>query len=146
MYRHILIAIDGSECSLKAAESGLALARALGAAVTAITVTPTWKAVGLSELALGFSEERYEERARAYGDKCLEKVLHLAGTANVACTPVQTIRDRPYEAIIDAADKHACDLIVMGSHGRKGVTRLLLGSETSKVVAQSKTSVLVHRG
>lgn len=99
-----------------------------------------------SQLALGFTEEQYEERASAYGDKCLEKVLQLAAAAGVACTPIQTVHARPYEAIIDAADKHACDLIVMGSHGRRGVTRLLLGSETSKIAAQSKTSVLVHRG
>jgi nucleotide-binding universal stress UspA family protein len=146
MYRHILIAIDGSDCSLIAAEQGLSLAHAVGATVTAITVTPTWKAVGLSELALGHTEEEYEASAKAYGDKCLERVQERAAGTGIACEVIQVMHAHPYEAIVDAADTRACDLIVVGSHGRRGVARLLLGSEASKVLARSKVSVLVCRG
>lgn len=146
MYRHILIAVDGSESSLTAAEHGLALAQALEASVSAITVTPTWSAIDLSELALGLTEEKYEERAKAYANKVLEKVLERAAAASVPCDVMQVMHAVPYKAIIEAADARACDLIVVGSHGRRGVERLLLGSEASKLVTLSKVSVLISRG
>ena len=145
MYRNILIAIDGSACSLSAAEAGLEIAKALGATVTLLTVTPTWRSVGLSELAIGITEEQFTERTREYGDRCLAEVANLASAKGVACTTIQLPHARPSEAIIDAADEHACDLIVMGSHGRRGAERLLLGSEASRVLAHGKTAVLVHR-
>ena len=146
MYRNILIAIDGSACSLSAAKAGLEVAKALGATVTILTVAPTWKSVGLSELALGITEERFTERTREYADRCLAEVAALASANSVACTTIQLPHDRPYQAIIDAAEEHGCDLIVMGSHGRRGAERLLLGSEASRVLAHGKTAVLVHRG
>jgi len=146
MYRHILIAVDGSDFSARAAEHGLALAAAVGAPVTVITVTPTWKAIGLSELALGYTEDQYAERAKAYGNRCLESVLATAADQNVPCNALQVIHDRPYEAIVEAADQTGCDLIVVGSHGRQGAARMLLGSETSRVLTLSKVPVLVYRG
>lgn len=146
MYQKILIAIDGSDCSMRAAEAGLDVARALGATSVILTVTPTWKSVGLSELAIGLSEEQFAGRTREHGEQCLAKAAELANSRQVACTTIQVPHARPSEAIIDAAEEHGCDLIVMGSHGRRGAARLLLGSETSKVVAQGRTAVLVHRG
>lgn len=146
MYRNILIAIDGSACSLSAAKAGLEIAKAFDATVTLLTVTPTWSSVGLSELVLGVTEEQFTERTRKYGERCLAEVADLASAKGVACTAVQLQHSRPSEAILAAADEHACDLIVMGSHGRRGAERVLLGSETSKVVAHGKTAVLVHRG
>lgn len=146
MYQNILIAIDGSDCSLRAAEAGLEVASALGATVTILTVTPTWKSVGLSELAIGITEEQFTERTREYGEHCLAKVAELASAKGIACTTIQLPHARPSEAILNAAEEHACDLIVMGSHGRRGAERLFLGSEASKVVAHGKSAVLVHRG
>jgi nucleotide-binding universal stress UspA family protein len=145
MYRHILIAVDGSDYAARAAEHGLALAAAVGAPATVITVTPTWKAIGLSELALGYTEDKYAERAKAFGDKCLESVLAAAADLEVPCNTVQVIHDRPYEAIVDAAAQAGCDLIVVGSHGRQGAARMLLGSQASRVITLSKVPVLVYR-
>jgi nucleotide-binding universal stress UspA family protein len=146
VYKKVLIAVDGSDCSMRAAEAGLDVAKALGATTVILTVTPTWKSIGLSELATGVSEEQFAARTRDYGDQCLAKVAELASAKQVACTTIQVPHARPSEVIIEAAEEHGCDLIVMGSHGRRGAARLLLGSETSKVVAQGKTAVLVHRG
>lgn len=146
MYRSILIAIDGSACSLSAAEAGLEIAKAFDATVTLLTVTPTWSSVGLSEIVLGVTEEQFTERTREYGERCLAEVADLASAKGVACTTVQLRHSRPSEAILGAADEHASDLIVMGSHGRRGAERVFLGSEASKVVAHGKTAVLVHRG
>lgn len=131
---------------MRAAEAGLDVAGALGATAVILTVTPTWKSVGLSELAIGISEEQFLARTREHGEQCLAKAAELANARQVACTTIQVTHARPSDAIIDAAEEHGCDLIVMGSHGRRGAARLLLGSETSKVVAQGKTAVLVHRG
>jgi nucleotide-binding universal stress UspA family protein len=146
MYRHILVAVDGSECSVFAATRGLELAKALGANVTIVTVTPTWKSLELSELALGHTEQEYEQKARARGDNHLQHISELAKKAGVKSEAVQVMHARPYQAILDTAEKYGCDLIVVGSHGRRGLEGLLLGSEASKVVMRSKVSVLVCRG
>lgn len=146
MYQNILIAVDGSDCSMRALEAGLDVAEALGASALILTVTPTWKSVGLSELAIGVSEEQFSVRTQDQAEQRLAEVAELAKAKQVACTTLQVPHAHPSEAIIDEAEKHNCDLIVMGSHGRRGAARLLLGSETSKVVGQGKTAVLVHRG
>jgi len=124
----------------------LDVAKALGATAVILTVTPTWKSVGLSELAIGVSEEQFAVRTHEQAEQRLAEVAELAKARQVACTTLQVPHAHPSEAIIDEAEKHGCDLIVMGSHGRRGGTRLLLGSETSKVIGQGKTAVLVHRG
>lgn len=146
MYRHILVAVDGSECSVLAAKRGLGLAKALGANVTIVTVTPTWRSLELSELALGHTEKEYEQKARTRGDKHLQNISELAREAGVKSEAVQVMHARPYKAILETAEQYGCDLIVVGSHGRRGIESLLLGSEASKVVTNSKVSVLVCRG
>lgn len=146
MYRHVLVAVDGSDCSVYAATKGLGLAKAIGAKVTIITVTPTWESIELSELALGRTAEEYNQKAQARGDVHLLRISELAREAGVECETMQVMHARPHRAILDAAEKYECDLIVVGSHGRRGVERLLLGSVASKVVTSSTVSVLVCRG
>ena len=138
MYRHLLVAVDGSECSLGAARQGTQLARYLQAHVTFITVSSTWKAIGLSELAMGHLEEEYPRRAEDYANQCLKIVSDLAVEAGVQADSVHLFSARPHEAILTTAGKFNCDLIVVGSHGRHGFERLLLGSEASKLVSLSK--------
>ena len=145
MYRHVLIAIDGSEYSLRAAAHGLALAKSMSAKASVITVMPTWRAVGLSEVAVGHFEEEYQGRARAEGEQRLAKVAALAAEAGVPCESVQVTHEHPYQAIIYEAGTRGCDLIVVGSHGRRGVAGLLLGSEATKVLTHSNIPVLVYR-
>lgn len=98
MYQHVLIAIDGSEYSLRAAAHGLALAKSMSAQVSVITVMPTWRAVGLSEIALGHFDEEYEGRARADGEQRLAKIAALASDKGVACDTVQVTHEHPYQA------------------------------------------------
>ncbi len=145
MPSHILIAVDGSDFALAAARYGLDLARSLGAEVTAVTVVPTWEAIGLSEIARGHFADEYAERARAYGDECLARVSDLARGAGIACATVQTTSDHPDRALLATAADRGCDLIVMGSHGRRGIESVVLGSVAQKVLAQSKVPVLVYR-
>ena len=145
MYRHVLIAIDGSDCSFAAAKQGADLAKYLQARVTFITVSPTWAAIGLSELAMGHLEDEYPRRAEAYANECLERVGKLATETGLHFENVHVFGARPHAAILAKAEELTCDLIVVGSHGRHGVERFLLGSEASKLVSLSKVSVLVAR-
>ena len=145
MYKHILIPTDGSALSEVAVRQGVALAKSLGASTTAITVTPTYHTFAVEPMALTDTVEQYEKDCKALAARYLETVREAATTAGVPCTGLHVVHDSPYEAIIEAATKNHCDLIVMASHGRKGVAALVLGSETTKVLTHSKIPVLVCR-
>jgi nucleotide-binding universal stress UspA family protein len=145
MYRHILIATDGSKYALRAAEHGLALAKAENARVTAIVVTPPWSAIGLSEIARGHFEDEFTERMAAYASTCLTPIKQSALERGLACDLRHAIGAAPCEMILDAARSLNCDLIVVGAHGRRGVDALVLGSETTKLLTRSHTPVLVYR-
>jgi nucleotide-binding universal stress UspA family protein len=145
MYKHILIATDGSELSEKALEQGLALAKPLGAKVTIATTTEPWDAVIVGEVAVVLPVERYEETADANARAILSRAQATASDAGVDAE-LHHVKDRhPAEGILEAAKSKGCDLIVMGSHGRRGFSRLVLGSETNEVITQSEVPVLVVR-
>jgi nucleotide-binding universal stress UspA family protein len=145
MFKRILIPTDGSDLSRKAVLYGVQLARSEGARVTAITVMQPYR-VDAMEVALAAETiEEHDARVAEEADRALEQVK-MAGEA--ASVPVETLRDmsdQPYRAIIDCALANRCDLIVMASHGRRGVAALLLGSETTKVLTHSTIPVLVYR-
>ncbi len=145
MYRKILIPTDGSELAGKAVEHGVALAKAIGATITLLTVTRPYRAGTLEAAAIEDTPAEYKARIVAEADKMLQIAAGVAKAAGVACDTMQIEDDRPYQAIIDAAGSKGCDLIVMASHGRQGVSALLLGSETVKVLTHCKIPVLVHR-
>lgn len=145
MYRHILIPTDGSPLSEHAIRQGVSLARTFGAAVTALTVSPTFHNFALDPAQVTATPERYEENCRAQAEKHLAAARVEAGIAGVPCETVHEMNDQPYQVIIDTARARHCDLIVMASHGRRGMSALLLGSETSKVLTHSKIPVLVCR-
>jgi nucleotide-binding universal stress UspA family protein len=145
MYKNILIASDGSDLCKKAIEHGLALAKPLGAKVTVVTATEPWDAVIVGEVAMVLPVEKYEETAAANAASVLNKAKALADAAGM---PIETyhIKERhPAEGILDAAKEKGCDLIVMASHGRRGFSRLVLGSETNEVITHSTIPVLVIR-
>ena len=145
MYRKILIPTDGSELAGKAVEHGVALAKAIGATITVLTVTRPYRAGTLESAAIEDTPAEYKAQIAAEADKMLQIAAGVAKAAGIACDTVQIEDDRPYQAIIDAAGSKGCDLIVMASHGRQGVSALLLGSETVKVLTHCKIPVLVHR-
>lgn len=145
MYAHILIASDGSDLAQRAVEQGLALAKALNAKVTAVTVTEPWTAAVSGEWAVAFPVEEYEKATAANAEKILSGVQAAAASLGVICDGVHVKDQYAAEGIVEEAKARGCDLIVMASHGRKGIKRLLLGSETQHVLAHSALPVLVLR-
>ncbi len=145
MYKKILIATDGSELALKAVRQGLGLAKALGADAVAITVTEPWTAVVSGEMGIAFPIDDYDKGCAANAAQILGNVTAAAKAAGVACETLHVKERFPAEGIVETAKQRGCDLIVMASHGRRGVSRMLLGSQTNKVVTQSTIPVLVIR-
>jgi nucleotide-binding universal stress UspA family protein len=145
MYTHILIATDGSDLAGRAVSTGLDLAKALKARVTAVTVSEPWTAVVSGEMAFGFPYEEYEKAAADSAAKILDAVSQVAKNQGMECATVHVKDQFPAEGIIECARQHGCDLIVMASHGRRGLSRLLLGSQTTRVLTLGTVPVLVCR-
>jgi nucleotide-binding universal stress UspA family protein len=145
MYRHILIAIDGSDLADKALTQGLALAKALAAQVTIVTVTEPWATQMTGEAAIEFPFDEYEKAMAANSAEILSKASAIAGQAGVACSSVHVKERHPADGIIETAKARACDIIVMASHGRRGLSRLFLGSQANNVVTHSTIPVLISR-
>jgi nucleotide-binding universal stress UspA family protein len=145
MFKHLLVPTDGSPLSEVAIKEGVHLAKSLGARVTGLCVTPVQQTV-FCDAAI--PAEALEQAARRWKDqaaKYLAVVEKAAKEAGVACDVAVERNDHPYEAIIRVVEQKGCDLIMMASHGRRGVRALLLGSETQKVLTHSKIPVLVYR-
>jgi nucleotide-binding universal stress UspA family protein len=145
MYKHILIATDGSELAGKAVAAGFALARELRAQVTAVTVTEPWTALVPGEAMIAFPVEDYEKTANENAARILSGVSALARKADISCATIHAKDQFPADGILDTAKKNHCDLIVMASHGRRGLGRLLLGSEAVNVLTHSSLPVLICR-
>ena len=148
MYRHILIPTDGSELAHRAVVHGLALAKAVGARVTALTVEASFNVYGVpasqvTRMSAAFGE--HAEQAKAHGARILQGVADEAKALGVPCETAQMIQDHPYDAIVAAAKERGCDLIVMASHGRGGIAAIVLGSVTTKVLTHTAIPVLVCR-
>ena len=145
MFKHLLIATDGSDLAERAASQGLELAKILKAKVTAVTVSEPWSAMVIGDAPLGFPPADYEKGVVEIATSVLARIAEMAKSAGVDCATVH-IKDRfPDEGIVAAARENGCDLIVMASHGRRGLARLLLGSVASRVLAHSPVPVLICR-
>ncbi len=147
MYKRILVATDGSTLSKKAVANAIDLAAAHGAGLVALTVVPRYPTSYLDG-AIAFTPEEIARVEKQWAEKArdmLDAVESRAAAAGVKAKPVVANSDRVAEAIVAAARKHRADLIVMASHGRRGIKRLLLGSETQHVLTNSKLPVLVLR-
>jgi nucleotide-binding universal stress UspA family protein len=145
MYKHILIPTDGSELSKLALEEGVALAKALNARVTVVTVTTPFHVISGNAVVLTNTPERYKDHMAAAAKQYLDKGRTIAAAAGVECALVHVEHEHPYKAIIDTAQNRGCDAIQMASHGRRGISALLLGSETLKVLTHSTIPVIVSR-
>jgi len=148
MYTRILIATDGSELAEKGLLKGLELASGLGAAVDIVTVSEPW-AAGMYD-AMGWSvgymhSPEYKADREEGAKKILEPAVATATELGLKATPVHVLDRYAADGIIDTAKERNSDLIVMTSHGRRGVTRVLLGSQTAEVLARSDVPVLVIR-
>jgi nucleotide-binding universal stress UspA family protein len=147
MYKRILIPTDGSAISRKAAKQGVAFAKAIGATVVGFFSPEDYRAIMYTEYmpATLLSQEEFEAQAKKAAEKQLATIQKAAQSAGVDFESYWTISVAPWEAIIDAARKKKCDLIFMGSHGRRGLAGLVLGSTTTKVLTHSKVPVMVTR-
>ena len=145
MYKHILVATDGSELSERAVQHAVGLAHALGAKITALTVIKPWRTVAPGEIMVAFPEEEYLKGAEIAARRYVEYAKDAATEKGVPCETTWLEHEHPWEAIISTAERNGCDLIVMASHGRRGLSAFLLGSETQKVLTHSNIPVLVCR-
>jgi nucleotide-binding universal stress UspA family protein len=147
MYKHILVPTDGSELADKAVDAALDFARETGAQVTCFTAVPEYQVPGEAELMSrrAISPEQHERDTRRQAEEILGKVAERARAAGVAFGSDFAQCDRPHEAIIQAAEKHRCDLIFIASHGRRGISKLVHGSETQGVLTHSSIPTLVFR-
>jgi nucleotide-binding universal stress UspA family protein len=148
MFKHILLPTDGSKLSDRAVQRGIEFAKAVKAKVTAVHAVPEFRMIVEEGFISPMSAElknRFERDSQEHAKKILAKVQKAAKAAGVKCETVALVSDFPYQQIIETAKKKKCDLIVMASHGRKGLSSLLLGSETAKVLTHSKVPVLVVR-
>jgi nucleotide-binding universal stress UspA family protein len=147
MYKNLLVATDGSKLSTKAVVHAIGLAKPLGAKITAFYAAPDYPLPMYADGVVyePVSKKEYAAMMAKEATKVLDAVAAKAKAAGVDCTTVHMIAPAPWEAILSAAKKEKCDVIVMASHGRRGVSALLLGSETQKVLTHGKLPVIVVR-
>ena len=147
MFKHILMPTDGSEHSERAIERGIELAKLCQARVTGIHVVPDYHLMIAYEGAFDpVTEEKIEEEARQRAASFLDFVKKTAAASNVPCETVVATSDHPYDAIVNAANERGCDLIVMTLRFRKGLVKVLMGSEATRVLHRASIPVLVFRG
>jgi nucleotide-binding universal stress UspA family protein len=147
MFKHILVPTDGSALSNDTVKKAVDFARESGAKITFFYAKPEYPVAFYGEGALidPTTPERFAEMADRQAREILGAAQKLAAGGGVDCTTASSTSDAPYQAIIEAAQANGCDLIFMASHGRRGLSGLLLGSETQKVLTHSKIPVLVYR-
>ena len=147
MFKHILVPTDGSQLSSDTATRAIAFAKETGAKVTFFFAKPDYPVAFYGEGALidPTTPDKFAEMAEQQAKEILAAHESAAKAAGVVSAAVSSVSDIPYEAIIAAAEEAGADLIFMASHGRRGISGLLLGSETQKVLTHSKVPVLVYR-
>jgi nucleotide-binding universal stress UspA family protein len=147
VYKHILIPIDGSPTADKAVQAGVDFARGAKARVTLFTAVPEYEPPGDAELLArrAVSLWDHERLSRDKAQAILQPAAERLRAAGIECQTAYAECNRPHEAIIDAARAHGCDLILMSSHGRRGLSELWYGSETHAVLKHSSIPTLVYR-
>ena len=145
MFKKILVPTDGSPLSEKSARAALAFAAAQGASVVGLSVAELYPFMLMPEAGAMVDMTHYEEIQDKSAQQAMQRLNALAAEAGVPCEVLATRGVHPYEEIINAAKSKGCDLIWMGSHGRKGLDKLLLGSETQRVLSHSTIPVMVYR-
>lgn len=148
MFNHILVPTDGSELSRNAARIAAGLAKTVGAKITALHVIPPYSlpvSDGMFTYDEAFSPDEYKRGTEKHASEILASIQAEAKTMGVECATAFVTAPAAWKAIIENAQSRQCDLVVMASHGRKGIAGLLLGSETIKVLTHSRLPVMVCR-
>ena len=142
MYQRILVPTDGSDITVKAVTAAIAMARLCGASLTTLCVKEPFPYSAISEMQPVPPQVFYDAQERIAASR-VQAVLDAAAAAGVVCDGATVEALHPWEAILEAAKQKGCDLVVMASHGRRGMAALLIGSETSRVLTHSPLPVLV---
>jgi nucleotide-binding universal stress UspA family protein len=145
MFKHILLPTDGSERSEAAVQKGIQFAKSINAKVTGFHVILPFHVFTAQTKMLEDTKDQYERESKVQAEQFLGVIKKAAEKAGVSCDTDYVTSNDPYTMIISAAEKKGCDLIMMASHGRRGVQGLLIGSETQKVLTHTKIPVLVFR-
>jgi nucleotide-binding universal stress UspA family protein len=147
MFKHVLVPTDGSELSEATVNRAISFAQDAGARITFFYAQPDFPMPIYGEGALidPTTPEQFAQSAAQEAARILDSAKGKADAVGVVCNTDTQINEIPYEAVIDAAERHGCDLIFMASHGRRGLASLLLGSETQKVLTHTRIPVLVYR-
>jgi nucleotide-binding universal stress UspA family protein len=145
MFKHILLPTDGSELAASMIRQTMAFAREVKARVTVIHVQSEFHVFTMQPEMLADTREQFRRDSAIQAQRHLDQALQESREMGVPCEGLLKEHEQPYEAIVQAAKDHGCDLICMSSHGRRGVKALLLGSETQKVLTHSDVPVLVLR-
>ena len=145
MFKHLLLPTDGSEASQDTLLKGVRLAKEFNARITGISVVPEFHVLTFNTMMIEDTKDVFIAESRSQAHKFLTFLKKAADEAGVPCETEVALSDHPYQAIIHAAESKGCDLIMMASHGRRGLQALLIGSETQKVLTHSKIAVLVYR-
>ncbi|WP_019449465.1 universal stress protein [Cupriavidus sp. BIS7] len=144
MFKHMLVAVDGSSLSDRAYCNAIELARPLLASITAMQVVAHYDVMRLQTAMLQETRERYMQEAYRQAEEYLATIEKAAAAAGVTCDTACVTGDHIFQAILDEAEARQCDLIVMASHGRRGLQALLIGSETQRVLTHTRIPVLVY--
>lgn len=145
MFQHILLPTDGSTLSENAVRRGLALAHECGARVTGLHVMPKYHVLTYRAESIEDTREEFARDSREHAAHHLSQISQAADELGVVCRTLAEVSDHPWETICHIAERDGCDLIVMASHGRRGMSGLLLGSETQRVLTHTKIPVMVWR-
>ena len=145
MFKTLLVPTDGSELSDKAIATAIDYAKHCGASIVGISVAEPYPFSPLAESSMAIDPAIYEENVRALAEQHVKKIADAAQAAGVPCQSATMMSFSPDEEIINAAKTYQCDVIVMASHGRSGLSRMFLGSKTQKVLTHSTIPVLVLR-
>jgi len=145
MFKHLLVPTDGSLLSAKAARSAIEFAKAVGARITTLSVVEPYHYPALADSSYLPNQGRYEKEMQDDVRRYVNEIAGFAAAAGVPCDTRVGCSFSPYEEITNTAKDLGCDVIFMASHGRKGINRLLVGSETQKVLAHTTLPVMVYR-
>jgi nucleotide-binding universal stress UspA family protein len=145
MFKHLLLPTDGSAQSEATIQKAIEFAKGINAKVSGFHVIPASPVTAYLNAMMDDTRREYEQQLIAEAEKYLAVIEKAAKDAGVVADTAYVMSDHPYAAIIEAAEQKGCDLIVMASHGRRGVKAIVLGSETHKVLVHSQIPVLVYR-
>lgn len=145
MFKTILVPTDGSPLAEKAIQAAIDFARTTGSTIIGFSVAEPYPFSALSEVSISIDTDMYDQKMEAIARSRVDKVADIARAAGVPCRTEIALSFSPYEEIVKAANKFHCDVIFMSSHGRKGLDKLFLGSETQRVLAHTTIPVMVFR-